>query len=139
MGKAIPTLSSEGWVRDLSRKTDRALAYAFLTDGLQSNIYRRSLTSIQDILQSTMDDEVMMVAKVRDKLNQYFNRLFDSAEVSVRVEPYLGEHSGILRLYVGVTVMEDGVDYQVSEVLRFVDGIFDSVDRANTYGADVFA
>lgn len=135
----MPTLSSEGWVRDLSRKTDRALAYAFLTDGLQSNVYRRSLTSVQDILQSTMDDEIMMVAKVREKLHAYFNRLFDSAEVSVRIEPYGGSRPGVLRLFIGVSVVEDGVDYQVSEVLRFIDGVFDSVDRANTYGTDEFA
>lgn len=139
MGKAMPTLSSEGWVKDLSRKTDRAFAYAFLTDGLQSNIYRQAITSIQLLLQENLNDEVLLVQRVREKLYEYFNRLFDAADVSVRIEPYQGEASGILRLFVGVTVEEDGENYQVSEILRFSDGIFQSVDRANSSGADVFA
>lgn len=139
MAKALPTLSSEGWVTDIARKVDRALAYAFLTDGLQSNIYRTEITSIQTLIQENVNDEVMLVSRVRDALDRYFNRIFDSAQVRVRVEQFPNEMSSVLRLALAIEVTEDGEAHQVASMLQFIDGIFDRVVQVNDTGQERIA
>lgn len=134
MTVAIATLSSEGWVTTPIRKLDRALTYALTTDALQSNIYRGNLTSLQAIIQETLDDEQALQSKANNKLNDYFSRIFDIAHVQVIVEEFPAEGSNRLALRIKIEAIDNGEAVTADSLAYFEKGIFSKVVDLNNHG-----
>lgn len=125
MAALMPTLSTFGWVSNPYEKLDFALAHFFESDRLQSTIYPNSVSSFQWILQNNSNNPAAAADQVRGVLNTYLQRYYDTAIVSVSVEPEDVKKPGtrtIMKL--AVTVTQDGKEYDAHRLALLSDGKF---------------
>lgn len=84
VGKFVPTLDDEGWIRYSSRtKLDRLLSDFFCADGAQSALYYDVLKTFQVIQASNLTDVTNMRSDMEDYLNSYLKPYFDAVSVEL--------------------------------------------------------
>lgn len=81
----VPTMSTQGWVTDLSGKLDFLLAHFFLADYNQTYLYPGKVTSLPEIIERCGGDAVQARQLLQDSLTTYLGRYYES--LSVEVQP----------------------------------------------------
>lgn len=110
-----PSLSTEGWLFSITRRTSKAMAYFFISEYSQSDYYKGNITSFKKLVQLYGDDVLALRSECENALNKYLNRLFDNtAEVSVTVD----DSTPDVELKINATVRQDSVRYSVGYLLR---------------------
>lgn len=133
--RPVPTMSSHGWVYQVQEKCDFMLAHFFLTDGLQSYVFDKSISNLQQIISDYSNDLTGMTSALRTTLNQYFMNYFDAATVEVSIDasttnPNVHE----IKLYINIT--DNGKTYSIGKLLREMDGKFAIVMDLNNNGTE---
>ena len=135
----IPTLSTFGWVTNPSEKIDFALTHMFYSDKFQTSIYGKNVTSIQWILEENTGNLPGAVVAMRQAINNYLSRYYDSANVEVTYQDEDPENSSSKVLVtIAATVAQDGVEYQVSRLISVVNGRFKEFVELNNTTAQEF-
>lgn len=129
--KAVPTLSSSGWVgatgASPGEKIDYLMTYFVYTIQNQTTVFGNNATSLQALLENAGNDMNKAVANVRSALITYLGRYYDSVNANVSyalTDPTTS--SSLTTLTVSVTVTENGLTYSIEQQLQLIDGKFQS-------------
>ncbi len=132
----VPTLSTSGWVGEISEKADRLTSYYFVSEHSQTNLYRDAVTSLPYQIQQFGHDEFELRQGVQGALSQYLNNYFDSVEVSADTSRPNPEDPNRITLTVSIIVTQDGVQYSLGRLIEVVNSkILNIIDINNYKGA----
>lgn len=121
----VPSLSTFGWVKNPAERIDFLLTHMFYADKLQTSLYGNNVTSIQWILEESSGSLDKATVAMRQAINTYLLRYYDSVQVDISTtEENPDVSSTKVRMSLQISVVEDGVEYQVSRLISLVDGRF---------------
>ena len=135
MTPTLPTVSTSGWVNDISEKADRLLSYYFVSDFSQSNLHRGQIVSLPQQVQEFGHDALALERAVKSALESYFGRYFESAIVDVSTTSPNPLDPNRIQVKVGLIVTDGGRQYSVGKLVRTFKGtIIDIIDINNNEG-----
>lgn len=115
MQKVLPTLDTDGFVKQGQLMIDYLLSYYILTDGSQSLLFKDSLLSLPKTYAKYMDDADGFARAIRSDLNVLLNKYFKI--VDVVAEAYKNEKTKGYYVILSASVMDDnGHKYDLSKV-----------------------
>ena len=124
--KPLATLTLQGWVRDIGKQIDMAIAYTFVSNASQSYIFGDRILSIQRLIHDYTGNINGLCTNLQIQLEDYLKRLFDDATVDVTSDVAKATGNSIA-LFVRATVTVNGkqyntaagVDVKDSTIMRF--------------------
>jgi hypothetical protein len=126
--KPLATLSLQGWVRDIGKQIDMAIAYCFVSNASQSYIFEDRVLSVQKLIHDYTGDIGGLCTNLQLQLESYLKLLFDDATVEVTSDAAKATGSTVaLFVHAVVTVngkqynTAAGVDVKDSRIMRFFD------------------
>lgn len=131
MSRAIPSLSTTGWLYEVSAKLDYELGCIASTDALQSNTFS-NLVSLPAIIQANKNDIVNTASEVRRMVLEKLSRVFDDVQVEARydlVDPT--ESQTLSKITLSINFTEGGKPYSAGRILTFYNGKFKEISEAN--------
>ena len=117
----IPTLSREGWVRNLSQQVDYMLSCFFTALYSQSNVYYGNVGSLVVIVRENSSDLLRMESEISDHLSTLFNNVFDSGQVNVSVEK-VDDDTNNYAIVVDAVITNKGEEYSVGKIVSLYSG-----------------
>lgn len=121
----VPTLSTFNWVKNPAERIDFLLTHMFYADKLQTSLYGNNVTSIPWILEESSGSLDKATVAMRQAINTYLLRYYDSVQVDISTtEEDPDTSSTKVRMSLQISVVQDGVEYQVSRLISLVDGRF---------------
>lgn len=124
MSIVMPTLSSEGWVKEPKRIIDRVLTYYQASNTLQSLLFRGKVVSLQRAIFETngnLENLPSFVSKdLTTVLENYFN---DSVSVSCDLIPIDNADDAKHNLDISISVVRDGITYDASSSISSIESI----------------
>jgi len=133
VGTAVPTLSTFGHVTNVSEKADFLLVHFVYADKKQTTLYGDNVSSLPWILQENAGSMINACSDIQKTLQKYFGRYFDAVtvDVSYSEEDPQTSNSRIL-ISLNISIVEKTVQYQVTRLIRAIDGKFkEFVNRNN--------
>lgn len=131
MGKPIASLSTNGWITEVSAKLDYELNCMANTDGLQSNSFG-AIVSFPSIIQEYKNDIDGMSQALRDamvlKLSRVFQNVTGTAKYAL-VDPT--ESRTLAKITININFTEDGKAYSAARTMSFYNGKFKELMEAN--------
>jgi len=135
MSQPLPTLSGAGFISGIAQKADRALTYAFTTDGAQSVTYEGNIVSIPSLVAECQGDMLLLASRARDVLERYFSRIFDAAVIETVAELVDESTSNSkYNLKIRIRVSDGGVAYSLAREIPFEDSKFAKIIEFNNTG-----
>lgn len=125
--RAVPTLSSAGWIDSPREKIDYLMTYFVYTIKNQTTVFGDNATSLQAILENAGNDMNKVSANMRTALITYLGHYYDSVNVDISyalTDPTTS--SSLTTVSVNITVTENGNTYSVEQQLQLIDGKFQS-------------
>lgn len=125
MGKAVPTLSTFGHVTNVSEKADFLLVHFVYADKKQTVVYGDNVSSLPWILQENAGSMINTCSDIQKTLQKYFGRYFDAVTVNVSFteeNPDVSNSRVLINL--NISIVENSVQYQVTRLIRAIDGKF---------------
>lgn len=132
MTVAVPTLSSNGWVRAPADKADYLLAHFYESDKRQTYLYGENVTNLQWLIEQYGHDIILVCQEVRRAVQLYLSRYYDTADVQVTSDTEPGyttvpNDTSFVRLRMVCTVTEEGKEYSIAKLIEISDGKFKKV------------
>ena len=106
--RVIPVLGSAGFATDLTIKADEALTNFYISQRSQSDMYRRSIVSLGDLIANWGNSPIDLERETRSALEDYFERQFDEVTLDV-----------------STVVTGNSIDLQIGAILRDGDKTID--------------
>lgn len=79
----VPTMSTQGFVTDLSGKLDFLLAHFFLADYNQTQLYPGRVTSLPELIQRCGGDASQAITLIQRALQDYLGAYYPSVQIDV--------------------------------------------------------
>lgn len=128
----VPTLSTQGWVTDLSSKIDFLLAHFISTDQEQSNIYKQHLSNMQFIVEQHTGDPLATADAIGRAVQVYLNRYYDNVIAEARFSLVDEEESlTTVKITLALNFTEEGVNYTANRLLTYYNGKFKEITEVN--------
>lgn len=134
MAAPVPSLSSDGWINDIARKTDRLLSYFFVSEESQSNIYDGQIASLPGLIREYGNRPLDLKSQMREALINMLKGYYDSVDVSVSVSTENTQIPGRADVTVTITVTENGKSYQVPQLVQTLNGKLLNIINLNNNG-----
>lgn len=132
--KLLPTLSTDHWVDDTSKKADYILAHFFESDYSQTALYVGHISSLAWVIREANGDMSKTENLLTQTLKTYMDRYFENVVVEVRVNESNQPNSYVyLNLYIGFTD-DKGVQHTLYRMLELLDGKLSKVIKQNNFG-----
>lgn len=133
MERTIGTLSGNGWLHNdqTAERVDAAMAYAFTSDNAQSVTFAGKVTSIQWIISKYSGNTIELQTNIRDSLEKYLKKQFDSVDLSITIE----EKGAELGVVVKGTITNNGKTQSLQYLLTVRNSVTERV--VNTLNGDV--
>lgn len=131
----VPTLSTDGWVRAPAKRIDYLMVYFFVSDRLQSTLYKDQVSSFPWIMKEHPRDMDSAAEAVRRQLFTYLSAYYDSASIDVSVaetDPKVSASK--VTMTITATVTLNGVTFSVAKLLNIVDGKLAEFSDLNNSG-----
>lgn len=125
MKAPVPTLSMLGWSRNPRESLDVLVSHFFLTNASQSDLYRGSMSTAQQILQKFSNDVVSAASEMSTALLMVLRKYYTDSSVSVThrlIDPTVS--ASAVQFIVSGTVTDNGVSYQLNKLAEAREGIF---------------
>lgn len=123
----LPTLSTLGYLTSPMEKADRLMSYFFESDASQSQLFTKSVYSLQYLIQQHNQDIPTLCGQIKTNLTNYLNGYFDSSEVECT---YSEEDNKVtIKLY--ADVVENGKKYSLGKLIETINGSFNKVISLN--------
>lgn len=119
----VPTLSTDGWVRSSAKRIDFLMVYFFVSDYLQTTLYRGKVSSFPWIMKEHPRDMSAAAEATRKQLNIYLSTYYDSVRIDVTVadtDPTVSATKTTMTIDATVTL--NGETFSVAKLLSIVDG-----------------
>lgn len=122
----MPTLSSKGWLTDLSEIIDMALSHMFVSDYSQSNVHHRQITSFGWLVAQYGNSPATMANETEAALTSYLSRYCDRCNVVVTYDFKNGaeENNSKYNLTMRLEVYKDGERYALDRGIEIIDSKF---------------
>jgi hypothetical protein len=132
MTTPVPTLSTQGWVTDLSSKIDFLLAHFVSTDQEQSNIYKAHVSNLQSIIEQHQGDPLSTADKIARTIQSYLGRYYENVVAEARFS-LVNETESLttVKITLSLNFTEDGVQYTANRLLTYYNGKFKEISEAN--------
>lgn len=132
MTTPVPTLSTQGWVTDLSSKIDFLLAHFVSTDQEQSNIYKANVSNLQSIIEQHQGDPLSTADKIARTIQSYLGRYYENVVAEARFS-LVNEAESLttVKITLSLNFTEDGVQYTANRLLTYYNGKFKEISEAN--------
>ena len=132
MTTPVPTLSTQGWVTDLSSKIDLLLAHFVSTDQEQSNIYKAHVSNLQSIIEQHQGDPLSTADKIARTIQSYLGRYYENVVAEARFS-LVNETESLttVKITLSLNFTEDGVQYTANRLLTYYNGKFKEISEAN--------
>lgn len=128
----VPTLSTQGWVTDLSSKIDFLLGHFVSTDKEQSNIYKEYVSNLQFIIEKYSGDPLStadaIARAVQLYLGRYYENVLAEAQFSLVDEK---ESQTTVKITLSLNFTEEGVSYTANRLLTYFNGKFKEITEVN--------
>lgn len=132
--RAVPTLSSKGWVVSPTEKADLILSYFFLSEYSRSFLYYGEISSLPYLLQTYNGDIGTLRSKLITSVHDLMQRYFDEVSVDVDIAD-LSEEPGRFTIRLGVNFQSEGQSYDLAKALPVYNGrlakIFELINQGN--------
>lgn len=128
--KVLPTLTVDGFVNSVPQTCDYLLAYFFLSQYSQSNLYYDKVSSLAYIIQENGHDEQTMLLRIQSTLTTLFNRYFDSVEVSANIERDVSNEAQY-EIITELTVRRGTVSYNVGRQVSLINSVVQNIAELN--------
>ncbi len=128
----VPTLSTQGWVTDLSSKIDFLLAHFVSTDQEQSNIYKTYVANLQSIIEEHQGDPLSTADKIARTIQGYLGRYYENVVAEARFSlNNEAESQTTVKITLSLNFTEEGVQYTANRLLTYYNGKFKEITEAN--------
>lgn len=127
----VPTLSSSGWVTEISEKADRLMSYFFVSEASQSLVYAGRISSLPEIIQLHGHDELQLEAAMRDVLRTYLERYFTAVDITVKATIPGSSDDNRIQISTQITVYENSLNYEVGHLIEVLNSTIQSIVKAN--------
>lgn len=84
--KPLPTLTTNGWVRDIVATATRLMDYFLASEYSQTQFYYGEVSSLQYLIQQHGHQPEVLAQRTQQQLNRYFSRYFDRVRVNAEIE-----------------------------------------------------
>jgi hypothetical protein len=118
--KPMATLTLQGWVVDIGKQIDMAIAYCFVSHASQSYIFKDRIFSVPKLLQQFGGNIPGLCDALQSQLETYLKSLFDNATVEVTNDLATAVGSSVA-LFVYATVTVNGKEYNTASGLDVKD------------------
>ena len=132
MANDVPTLTSKGWLREAQPKADALMAYYLTARRSQSTLAQNSVYSLPKHIQLYGNNPKELEANVQRDLQTYFSDHFDGVMCEVTTDIPSPADPNRLNLRIGITVMQDGVRYQVAHLIEVENNLVKTINRIMT-------
>lgn len=132
MAIPVPTLSTQGWVTDLSSKIDFLLAHYVSTDQEQSNIYKDYISNMQYIIENYSGDPQKTADAISRSVQTYLGRYYENvvAEAKFSLDNAV-ESQTTTKITLALNFTEEGVSYTANRLLTYFNGKFKTITEVN--------
>lgn len=125
MANSFPTLSTLGWVQDVSIKASQILYSFFVANYSQTILFRGKIQSLPYLIHR-MSDLTVLRDTVQNAVTLLLNSYFDSAEVTVTLTPIKSESGQVfnednLDLQIKAIVTQDGKRYSLGRLVSIAN------------------
>lgn len=134
MSKKIPTLSSSGWVSEVSEKADKAISYFFVSDHSQTALYPGNISSLAYIVQQYGNDALALLSEMQRRVQTYMSHQFDEANVSVTLAAVTEPDNGQINLKLLISVKENGKEYSIGRLIKTLNSKVQEIINLNNNG-----
>lgn len=134
MSIKIPTLSSSGWVSEVSEKADKAISYFFVSDHSQTALYPGNVSSLAYIVQQYGNDALALLSEMQRRVQTYMGRQFDEANVSVTLAAVTEPDNGQINLKLLISVKENGKEYSIGRLIKTLNSKVQEIINLNNNG-----
>lgn len=134
MSKKIPTLSSSGWVSEVSEKADKAISYFFVSDHSQTALYPGNVSSLAYIVQQYGNDALALLSEMQRRVQTYMSHQFDEANVSVTLAAVTEPDNGQINLKLLISVKENGKEYSIGRLIKTLNSKVQEIINLNNNG-----
>ncbi|BAW19259.1 hypothetical protein [Ralstonia phage RP12] len=132
MAIPVPTLSTQGWVTDLSSKIDFLLAHYVSTDQEQSNVYKNNISNMQYIVENYSGDPLQTAEAIARSVQTYLGRYYEQVIAEARfVLDNAVESQTTIKITLALNFTEDGISYTANRLLTYFNGKFKSITEVN--------
>lgn len=128
----VPTLSTQGWVTDLSSKIDMLLAHYVSTDAAQSNTFNGNLSNLQNTIEQYSGDPLSTADAIAREVQRYLGRYYENVMAEARFSlTDEKESQTTVKITLALNFTEEGVTYTANRLLTYFNGKFQSIVEAN--------
>lgn len=128
----VPTLSTQGWVTDLSSKIDFLLAHFISSDKEQSNIYKEYVSNLQFIIEQYAGDPLSTADAIARTIQTYLGRYYQNVIAEAQFELVDAKESQTtVKITLALNFTEDGVNYTANRLLTYYNGKFKAITEVN--------
>lgn len=132
MAIPVPTLSTQGFVVELSSKIDFLIAYFISTDRAQSNTYSGAVVSLQSIIEAYSGDPLNTAAEITNAIQNYLGRYYQAVNAQCSVTLDDPDNSlSLIKITLSLNFTEDGVIYTANKLLTFYNGKLKEIIEVN--------
>ncbi|MBH14102.1 MAG: hypothetical protein CMF37_15400 [Leeuwenhoekiella sp.] len=128
--KVLPTLTVDGFVKTVPQTCDYLLAYFFLSQYSQSNMYYGKISSLAYIIQEHGHDEQTMLLRIQSTLTTLFNRYFDSVEASASIDRDK-DNAAQYEIITNLNVRRGNVSYSVGRQVSLINSVVQKIVELN--------
>ena len=128
--KVLPTLTVDGFVHSVPQTCDYLLAYFFLSQYSQSNLYYGKISSLAYIIQENGHDEQTMLLRIQSTLTTLFNRYFDSVEVSANITR-AEDNEAQYEIVTELIVRRGDISYNVGRQVSLINSVVQNIAELN--------
>lgn len=128
----VPTLSTEGFVTDLSGKLDFLLSHFFLSENNQTHLYHRSVISLPEIIQRAGGDASRTIEILQQALSSYMSAYYPAADVQVSSRTDLETDPSIkVELHIRIDIRENNAIGSFDRLVLAENSKFSSIIALN--------
>lgn len=136
MAKAIPTLSTRGYLTSMDDIVDMALSHSLVAHHSQTEIYLSKITSLPYLVSKYGHIPERLAEEMKIAYTQYFQRFFPGVIIETNFEYLNGNNGGPYNVNTTfLLVSDEGQRVNIASQLEIRDGKFKELARLNNEGA----
>lgn len=134
MATAVPTLSTEGWVKDVTGMADRLMSYFLVSDYSQTAFYPGQVSSLPYLIQQHGSDAFSLKQRTRDTLHEFLRRYFDNVDLEVVTDIPAPDDPNRINLTIRATVTLDSKSYSLGRLINVNNNLIQRIIDLNNEG-----
>lgn len=130
----IASISEDGWVEDSRKILDYLFSYYILTDGGQSYVFSKNLTSLPVTYFNYINSPDEFAVSVKSELTRMLESYFETVEVICIAKQDTTDTSKYYVLLSAAVVDNTGNRYDLSKAIEFKNSVANRVMSYSNYG-----